>query len=380
MAGAGIAATGGMPWVAVPGDVPVAAGVAVAEVAVAAGVVAGDVAVAGGVERVSAAWSGSTEAEREPPPHPIRVAAVLRATTAASADLTAPMVGRCSAHRAGPEWRCAPRSRRPGRWERRRLRGAQALIESVTTMFTAPHAAVRRAVAPRRPKIRAGAAALLLGVACGLAPAVPAAQAAAGDITATRAYVEADYRLMRSAVSRIPTAERALQGVLAGVRRDCPRAAAGSPQNALSTQLSNEVIGAMVTAVVDQGLPLARQYIRSAERLRWSNGRLTSEVQGYVGKVRVLTALAPPALCADVRAWAASGFQSLTASTEGFDRRFMPAWVAAGELPQALSRYEQGGTRALARRAAALESTFGDFEARAVETWGRIMNALELWP
>jgi hypothetical protein len=224
--------------------------------------------------------------------------------------------------------------------------------------------------------LAAAVAALLLS---GLGIAA-SASAQGGDVAATSAYVQADYRLMRSAVTRIPQGEAALQGVLRTVRSECPAAAAGSPQNPMSTQLSDEVIGAMVIAVVDRGLSLAKQFVRSSEHLRWSSGALTGEVQEYVGHVRTLSTMAAPSLCADVRAWANSGFQRLTASTEAFDRRFMPAWVAAGFLPAGLSRFEQPGTRALARQASSLEGVFGEFEAGAVETWGKIMDALELWP
>jgi len=206
------------------------------------------------------------------------------------------------------------------------------------------------------------------------------AHAAGGDVAATRAWVQADYRLVQYAAGKIPVGEAALQGVLRGVRRECPLAAAGSPQDAESTQLSNEVIGAMVIAVVQKGLPGARQFVRSAGALRWSNSGLTRQLHGYVEHVRTLTSLAAPTLCADVRAWAASGFRTLPASTETFDSRFWPAWVAIGELPAALTRYEQGETRSLVRRAEGYEGQIFEVEAHAVETWGEIMNALELHP
>jgi hypothetical protein len=227
--------------------------------------------------------------------------------------------------------------------------------------------------------VRGRAGALLLSLLAAAALAAPA-QAAGSDAAATRAYVQADYRLMAGAVGRIPIAEAALRRVLAEVRSGCPSAAAGSPQNPMSTQLSDELIGALVLAVVDSGLDLAHSYIAAAAPLRWSSGGLTRQVQTYVGKVRVLSRLRPPSLCADVRAWAASGFSRLPATTEAFDARFMPAWVGAGELPAGLSRFEQGETRALARRAHALESRFEDFEARAVEKWGAAMETLQLWP
>jgi hypothetical protein len=239
---------------------------------------------------------------------------------------------------------------------------------------------------PRQTSAVTGArrAALLVALAVcpalALAATAPAARAASGDVATTRAYVEADYRLMRSAVNKLPEAEAALEGLLRSVRANCAHGAAGSPQNALSTQMSDEVIGAMVIAVVDPGLPVARRFVREAQGLHWSSSALTATVQAYVSHVRTLTQLAAPDLCLDVHTWAASGFATLPASTQTFVKRFMPAWVAAGELPGALTRYEQSATRALAARAMALEERFSAFEAREVYTWGHIMDALELWP
>ena len=233
------------------------------------------------------------------------------------------------------------------------------------------------AIALERPR---RLAALVLVFLLAGALAVDAASAAPSDVASTRAYVEADYRLMNAAVRKIPEAEAAIQGVLHDVRSGCPSAAAGSPQNPMSTQLSNEVIGAMVLAVVKRGLSLATSFVGANQGLHWSSRRLTLEVQAYVGHVRVLSKLAAPDLCADVRAWASSGFQKLAPATEAFDRVFMPNWVAAGNLPAGLSRFEQGTTGSLARRASSLEGTFTEFEARQVAVWGKIMNALELWP
>jgi hypothetical protein len=58
----------------------------------------------------------------------------------------------------------------------------------------------------------------------------------------------------------------------------------------------------------------------------------------------------------------------------------MPAWVALGYVPAQLARYESAQARALARRADALEEDLTEGEARAVEHWGDIMNALVLNP
>ena len=75
-----------------------------------------------------------------------------------------------------------------------------------------------------------------------------------------------------------------------------------------------------------------------------------------------------------------SGFATLPASTLAFSPRFMSAWVAPGELPPALARFQSPAERPLLARIAHLEEQFTDLEAREVETWGQIMNVLDLWP
>jgi hypothetical protein len=221
---------------------------------------------------------------------------------------------------------------------------------------------------------------LLLAMSVGVAICPASAAANAADLAATQTYVQANYTLVRYFASHIPAARAELSSVLAGVRRECPAAAAGSPEDVDSEQLSNEVIGAMVTTVVQHNLAPIRTAIRATSHLRWSDGALTKAIHAYVAKGKALSSLAVPRLCADVKAWVASDFETLPASTASFAPRFMSVWVAPGYLPAALSPYESGETRTLAHRTAQLEEKWTEFEAFEVETWGKIMNALMLQP
>jgi hypothetical protein len=63
-----------------------------------------------------------------------------------------------------------------------------------------------------------------------------------------------------------------------------------------------------------------------------------------------------------------------------FAARIMSAWVAAGELPAALAPYETPAEQSILRRTGRLESELTELEAREVETYGQIMNALALSP
>jgi hypothetical protein len=216
----------------------------------------------------------------------------------------------------------------------------------------------------------------VLGLAAGQAPAL----AAQPDVAATRAYIQANYALVQSAGSRLTSARAAYRDVLRRVRGACPGAAANSPQNGESTQLSYEVIGAMVIAAIHTNLPAINAFVRAAEGSRWSNRRLTSTVHAYASKVRTMATLGSPDLCGDVKAWVASGFQTLSPRTVSFDQRFVPAWVALGELPSGLAPYERPDERALLQRTSRLEMSLSNFEAEAVESYSELMNALGVLP
>jgi hypothetical protein len=218
------------------------------------------------------------------------------------------------------------------------------------------------------------------GACLSIACAIPATAAGANDTQATSAYVQANYAVLRVARSHLKVSENAPLEVLATVRQQCPKAGASSPQNPESTQMSNEVIGAMV---LDAGLPdraAVARFVRTVAGLRWSSGGLTRAIRSYTGKLKTLDSMSPPNLCADVRAWAADGYRSLPPTTASFSPKFMSAWVALGSMPSGLSASETGSTRALARRAERIEEELAEAEARAVEHWGGIMNALEIWP
>jgi hypothetical protein len=204
--------------------------------------------------------------------------------------------------------------------------------------------------------------------------------ASASDASATHAYLQANYSMLRSAHTHLRAAEAAPRKLRARLRRECPAAAHGSPQDEQSTQLSNEVIGAMVISAYRVDLPAIRRFISSTARLRWSNAALTARVRSYRSNLRTLIGLAQPAVCADVRAWTASGYSTLAPSTVTFDARFIPNWVVIGLRPRTLSRFEGAQEHTIAARSKAIEDEISEAEARAVETWGGIIDELGVWP
>jgi hypothetical protein len=219
--------------------------------------------------------------------------------------------------------------------------------------------------------LAAGAVAALAG---------PASASASSDAASTRAYLEANLSGARIAAAHIGPARAAINGVLAHVRQSCPLAAAESPQDPESTQLSNEVIGAMVTTALHVDLPALRHFVRATQALRWSSAAVTRQVHQYVSQVSTMGSLPEPDVCADVRAWAVSGYKTLPASTLSFSPRFMASWVALAEIPEALGRFIGASLRPLVQQAAGFASELSEFEVHEVENWGRIMDALGLHP
>lgn len=223
---------------------------------------------------------------------------------------------------------------------------------------------------------------LILTAALALLAVPASALGGSADVATTQKYIQANYTLVQVGKAKLGAAEAALAAVKHQIARECPRAAAESPQNEDSTQLSNEIIGAMVLNAYHTDRPAGESFIRTVKGLRWSNRKLTSTVQAYASKLKVMNALAPPDVCADVRAWVASKYQTLPATTVRFDQQFMPNWVAIGELPAGLlAPYERANEKSILRRTGQLEDQLTEFEAGdGVETWGDIMNGLVLNP
>lgn len=220
----------------------------------------------------------------------------------------------------------------------------------------------------------------LLATLATLAWSPSAAFASSGDAAATQAYLQANYALVRVARSHLATSEAGPLHLLAQVRRECPNVGAGSPQDPESTQLSNEVIGAMVFSAAPPDRQAMQTFIRSVAGLHWSNRGLTNAIRGYAGDLKTFLSLSAPDLCGDVKAWAATGFHTLPASTVAFVAKFMPSWVALGFVPKQLAPFESAAGKSLAHRANAAEVAITDGEARAVEHWGAIMNTLAINP
>ncbi len=226
----------------------------------------------------------------------------------------------------------------------------------------------------------AATASLAIGSVAGLAVTASTAAAASSDAAVTQAYVQAGYQALRVGIAHLATSEAAPLRLLAKVRGECPQVGARSPENSTSTQMSDDVIGAIVLSAYAPDHQAIRTFVHAVAGLRWSSASLTREIHAYANDWETLLGLSIPDLCGDVKAWGVSGFGALPANITTFVGKFMPAWVAPGYMPAQLKRYESPATRALAARCSRFEEQITEVEVHAVAHYGEIMNELDVWP
>jgi hypothetical protein len=214
-------------------------------------------------------------------------------------------------------------------------------------------------------------AALALGLSAVLACAslqcsTAASASAGGDVAATRVYVQANNALVRDLLKQVSTG--------------CPRVAEESPENEQSDALGEEVIGTMVLLVYHSDAHAIAVFARTVEGLRWSSRTLTRAVHTYAAKFQRLLALAPADICADVKSWVASGYQTLPPSTVAFNKVYYANSIEAEEVPlRLLAPYERPAQVSLLRRTKRLEAPLANAEALAVETWSEIIRSMDLY-
>lgn len=223
------------------------------------------------------------------------------------------------------------------------------------------------------------ASVLLAGLALAVAP--PAALAKSGDAAATRTLVRAGYALVRAASPDVHVGLADVKSFASQIATQCPRAAAESPQDYDSEQLSNELVGAMTIVGYRTAATSIATFFNAVKGLHWSNGRLTRAVRTYATKLEGLSSLATPNLCGDLQGWASSGYETLPASTIQFDKSYSAVDLEAEEAPlilRLLAPYESAGEASKIHRLERFEARLAEAEATAVAYYVRLMNSLNL--
>jgi hypothetical protein len=201
----------------------------------------------------------------------------------------------------------------------------------------------------------------------------------ARDVAATRAYIAANYRLIRVARINLEASEAGIRALAHRLVGECPLAGEGSYTNGAASQVSEEVIATIVTTAYRPDVGAIHAFASVVRSLRWSDARLTRIVHGYLLKLENLAALAPANICEDVKAFAATSFRTAPEGTVRYDKLYLAADIEAEEVPlRLLAPYEGAQQAALLRRTKQLETPLANAEAKAVSDWTAIMRGLAL--
>lgn len=221
-----------------------------------------------------------------------------------------------------------------------------------------------------------GRATILAALALAVAPVQ--AIATPQDIVATHAYIQANYALARAGVARIGAAQSKIERLNGKLRRECAQAGAGSPQNEASQPMSYEVAVALWSVAYGTNAGPIRRFAAVVRRLRWSDHRITRSAQNYATSLSDLANLPLPDLCGDVRAWKASGFHTIPATSACLVRR-VEAIEPKTVPPRLLLAYERGADTSILARTTDLETKLRDTEIGAGSTdWDLLLETLGL--
>jgi hypothetical protein len=204
------------------------------------------------------------------------------------------------------------------------------------------------------------------------------AQSLASNVSATHAYIQANYALSKASVAGIGPGQakvERLNGQLAG---ECPRVGAGAPQNEATQPMSHEVTVALWSIAYGADAPAIHAFLKTVGRLRWSNGAITRAAQTYARNLNELAALPVPPLCADVLAFKQTGFQAISPTVLSLVAR-----VEAIELkpvsPRLLARYARGADARLLARTKPLELKVAENDFMLGQTdWQQVLETLGL--
>ena len=202
--------------------------------------------------------------------------------------------------------------------------------------------------------------------------------AAASNVSATHAYIQANYALAKAGVARIGAVQAKVQALNSSLAQQCPGAGKGAPELEITQPLSGEVVAALWSVAYGANAGPIATFVSKVKPLRWSSGRIARIVSRYARSLHELSTLPMPSLCEDVRSFAASGFRSpparaiaLVEHAESVELEPVPARL--------LARFERGSDASVLAKTARLETKLEEQEFSLGQTdWLEVLATLGL--
>jgi hypothetical protein len=212
----------------------------------------------------------------------------------------------------------------------------------------------------------------------GLLWAPAQASARSNDLAATHAYIQANYRLARASVQLIGPVQRKVHGLKAKLAQECPLLGAGSPEDEASQPMAHEVADALWSIEYGAAAGPIASFVKAVAHLRWSSAPTTRIAATYARNLHELATLPLPPLCEDVRAWKATGFQTMPPRTASLAARIDA--IEPRPIPtRLLAPFERGTDAAILARTKALETTIAESEFMlGQEDWIHVLETLGL--
>jgi hypothetical protein len=212
--------------------------------------------------------------------------------------------------------------------------------------------------------VRAATAIAAISMALSVSPAF--AQVSSGDASATGAYLHAYLGQVRAEVSGLPAGLAAMEALRGRLQLECPGVLAQQPTpspgekpSESAIEISDEVQGSLFGVAERTESSVRRRFAQSVARLRWSDRGLARLVHAYVTGEIERAEIPTPDICSDMRAWVASGFQTVSSATAAYLDRESTLSSRTGGAQEAimrkLERYESPTDKRIARQTAAAE-------------------------
>jgi hypothetical protein len=217
---------------------------------------------------------------------------------------------------------------------------------------------------------------ILATLTVGLAPAQ--ALATPEDVASTHAYLVAAYAALHTTVTTWSTVEASIHKLDQRFATECPQVGMGSPQNEAEQKLSYEVAGALWATGYHTDAAVVQKFDKAVAPLKWSNPAITRRAHDFTTGLREMVGLAVPNLCADVRAWGATDFKTVPASTLSYDKHVEA--IEIKEIPRhLLMPYVQPAEKSLVASDERLDTQFEHLETeRGFVDWDTLLETLAL--
>jgi hypothetical protein len=214
---------------------------------------------------------------------------------------------------------------------------------------------------------------LLAGVVLAFSTTPVVARAGPGDVASTTAYLKAKDIEVRAETTALPAGGAALEAFDDKLAAECPGVLANAPHPApgpsptrSGVEIYEEEILVIARTQEHAEHSALAHFAKVVGRLRWSNRELTLMVHLQASERAEQVQVELPDLCADLKFWVASGYQTVSASTKQFlhrtegGRKFESAGIIPIDLGERIARllasYQNAADKAVGRSVKHLET------------------------